>query len=306
MKPWFTSNSIRPTITAPRQPAVSNHGLRRRRRGTRVFQFRLDPVGFCQRRARNTNVVGIEFINGTTTVAVAPIPTNGPDAIVSNAWYHVAVTYNGSANTTSNLLFYWTLLDSNPHQRRLHLRHQHDLRVFPEPARRRRFSASATARAIPAAGTGPTRPIFSEKLTRCASAAWRVRRGKCFLFPPGIAITTQPSPTNQLVGTGQSISYSVTATGSPLNYQWQHNGSPLSERHQQHVHHRLRAAVGFRQLSMFWSPTIFTRSRAWWSSVTVTNLVIITQPVSVAAGYAGTATFNVVRGRRAAALLSMV
>ena len=60
---------------------------------------------------RDTNVVGIEFINNTATIAVAPIPTNGPDAIVSNAWYHVAVTYNGSANTASNLLFYWTLLD---------------------------------------------------------------------------------------------------------------------------------------------------------------------------------------------------
>jgi hypothetical protein len=80
--------------------------------GTRVFQFRLDPVGFAA-GGRNTNFVGIEFINGTTVIAVAPIPTNGPDVIVSNAWYHVAVTYNGSANTTSNLLFYWTLLDTN-------------------------------------------------------------------------------------------------------------------------------------------------------------------------------------------------
>lgn len=78
--------------------------------GTRVFQFRLDPVGFG---GGDTNVCRLEFINGTTTVALAPIPTNGPDAIVSNSWYHVAVTYNGSANTASNLLFYWTLLDTN-------------------------------------------------------------------------------------------------------------------------------------------------------------------------------------------------
>ena len=80
--------------------------------GTRVFQFRLLPVGFVG-GGGDTSVVRIEFINGTTTVAVAPIPTNGPDAIVSNAWYHVAVTYNGSPNTASNLLFYWTLADSN-------------------------------------------------------------------------------------------------------------------------------------------------------------------------------------------------
>ena len=78
--------------------------------GTRVLQFRIDPLGFSA-GGRNTNTCGIEFINGTTTVAVAPIPTNGPDMIISNSWYHVAVTYNGTPNTTSNLLFYWTALD---------------------------------------------------------------------------------------------------------------------------------------------------------------------------------------------------
>lgn len=80
--------------------------------GTRAFQFRMNPVGFVG-GGGDTNFVRIEFINGITTVANAPIPTNGPDAIVSNAWYHVAVTYNGAANSTSNLLFYWTLLDAN-------------------------------------------------------------------------------------------------------------------------------------------------------------------------------------------------
>ena len=78
--------------------------------GTRVFQFRIDPVGFG---GGDTNYCRLEFINGVTTVAYVPIPTNGPDAIVSNNWYHVAVTYNGTANTVSNLLFYWTSLSSN-------------------------------------------------------------------------------------------------------------------------------------------------------------------------------------------------
>lgn len=80
--------------------------------GTRVFQLRLLPVGVVG-GGGDTNLVRIELINGTASVAVAPIPTNGPDAIVSNSWYHIAVTYNGVANTTSNLLFYWTLLDTN-------------------------------------------------------------------------------------------------------------------------------------------------------------------------------------------------
>lgn len=76
----------------------------------RIFQLRLNPVGYG---GGDTNFVRIEFINGTTTIANAPIPTDGPDLIVSNSWYHVAVTYNGVANTTSNLLFYWTLLNPN-------------------------------------------------------------------------------------------------------------------------------------------------------------------------------------------------
>lgn len=78
----------------------------------RVFQFRLLPVGYLG-GGGDTNVVRIEFINGSTTAAIAPIPTNGPDAIVSNAWYHVAVAYNGAANSASNLLLYWTLLATN-------------------------------------------------------------------------------------------------------------------------------------------------------------------------------------------------
>ncbi|MEY4916716.1 MAG: hypothetical protein RL616_629 [Verrucomicrobiota bacterium] len=47
--------------------------------GTRVFQFRLLPVGFVG-GGGDTNVVRLEFINGTATAAVVPIPTNGGKA----------------------------------------------------------------------------------------------------------------------------------------------------------------------------------------------------------------------------------
>ena len=102
-----------PTNSVRNQPCqILNGDANSTGGGTRVFQFRLLPVGFVG-GGGDTSVVRIEFINGTTTVAIAPIPTNGPDAIASNSWYHVAVTYNGSPNTASNLLFYWTLADSN-------------------------------------------------------------------------------------------------------------------------------------------------------------------------------------------------
>ncbi len=88
--------------------------------GVRSWQFRLDPVGF------NPNADGftvalvqpaLEFINVNNGASpqnfVTRIPTNGVDAIASNQWYQVAVTYSGSANTAGNLLIYWTLMDSN-------------------------------------------------------------------------------------------------------------------------------------------------------------------------------------------------
>ncbi len=80
----------------------------------RVFQFRLDPVGFG---SGDSTVPRLEFINlhqnaGIQSVIV-PIPTNGPDAIASNQWYHVAVAYNGNEATLDNIKFYWTLLNTN-------------------------------------------------------------------------------------------------------------------------------------------------------------------------------------------------
>jgi len=78
----------------------------------RVFQWRLDPVGYG---SGNTTVPRLEFINIHQSAGVqnlvVPIPTNTFHAIASNAWYHVAVAYNGAENTPDNLKFYWTRLD---------------------------------------------------------------------------------------------------------------------------------------------------------------------------------------------------
>jgi hypothetical protein len=81
--------------------------------GERLFQWRLNPVGYG---GGNATVPRLEFINLRQEVAIqsviVSIPTNGAHAIVSNGWFHVAVTYNGSENTASNLNFYWTALSS--------------------------------------------------------------------------------------------------------------------------------------------------------------------------------------------------
>lgn len=77
----------------------------------RVFQWRLNPVGYGP---GDTTVPRLEFINlrqgGAIQSILVTIPTNGPNSIASNHWYHVAVTYNGSENTADNFRAYWTSL----------------------------------------------------------------------------------------------------------------------------------------------------------------------------------------------------
>ena len=88
--------------------------------GIRSWQFRLDPVGI------NPNADGyvtpltepaLEFINinngSSIQNFVAPLPLAGADAIVSNGWFHVAVTYDGNENTPNNLKIYWTRLEAS-------------------------------------------------------------------------------------------------------------------------------------------------------------------------------------------------
>jgi hypothetical protein len=86
----------------------------------RIWQFRFDPIGVMT----NTGIFPptgnpqplLDFINvnagGTINELIAPIPTNGPHAIASNQWFHVAVTYNGTPNQPGNFKFYWTAMNS--------------------------------------------------------------------------------------------------------------------------------------------------------------------------------------------------
>src|SRR5438105_1043310 len=56
----------------------------------RIFQFRIDPIGTT---SGNTSTL-LEFINVNQAISVQNIrmtlPTTGPDAALSNNWYHVA------------------------------------------------------------------------------------------------------------------------------------------------------------------------------------------------------------------------
>jgi hypothetical protein len=261
---------------------------------TRVFQLRLDPVGFAA-GGRNTSAVGIEFINGTTTIAVPPIPTTGSNAIAANAWFHMAVTYNGNANTTSNLLFYWTLINSNTTAANCiyGANMSGDLPDTSEAATV--FSIGNSAR-NPGGGTGPDDANFLGLIdeVRISSLA---RASNQMLFAAastGIpVITSQPAPANQFVTTGQMVAFNVTATGPMLKYQWLRNNSPLLNA----TNNEFTIASTAPSNSGSYDVVVTNSYGAVTSSVvslTVTNLMIVTQPVSVAAAYASTAAFNVV------------
>ncbi len=77
----------------------------------RIFQWRIDPVGYG---SGDTSVPRLEFINlrqgGAIQNILLALPTNGPNVIASNQWFHVAVAYDGNDSSPDNFRAYWTAL----------------------------------------------------------------------------------------------------------------------------------------------------------------------------------------------------
>ena len=75
--------------------------------GDRPWQFRIHTNGVA-----GAGLWQLQFFNlgmGSTPF-FANLPTNGPDAILQNNWYHVAVTFDGADNG-GHLNLYWTLMN---------------------------------------------------------------------------------------------------------------------------------------------------------------------------------------------------
>jgi hypothetical protein len=259
--------------------------------GSRVFQFRIDPVGFAA-GGRNTGVCGMEFINGTTTIASAPIPTNGPDAIVSNQWYHVAVTYNGSANTTSNLLFYWTLMDPARTNADCIYGTNMPNNLSPTSSAVTIFSLGNSAR-NPSGGNNPDVANFLGNIDEVRISSVARQASDMVFTPTNVIIASQPAPASQAAGPGQPFSITVLANGQPpLNYQWFQNGSPVAGA----TNSTLTVAAAQPTNSGNYQVIITNNFSAVTSAVAtvmVTNILITSQPSSFVGSYAGTATFSV-------------
>ena len=186
----------------------------------RIFQFRIDPIGTLT--PANTEVL-LKFNNLNNGVSTQPrqmaIPSTGPNAIASNSWYHVAITYDGNAGAADALKFYWTLLDSSRTSANLigYTNLASDL-----PTGSQDFCVGNSGRTasplnfvglidevrISSVARGPAEMVFAE--TR-----------------PPVTITAQP--TNMVVGVGQTATFSISAQGdSPLGFQWRRGGSPMT------------------------------------------------------------------------------
>ncbi len=66
----------------------------------RVFIFRIEKPGFL-------SFVPISG-NSVQGGGLASLPQEGPHAVTTGAWFHVAVSYNGSPGSPHNLKLYWT------------------------------------------------------------------------------------------------------------------------------------------------------------------------------------------------------
>ena len=187
--------------------------------GTRGWQFRLQNGA--------APAIDFNFINasgGSPINTAVPLPTSGIDALATNQWYHVAVTFTGNTPTNSDLpgvlTFYWTLLDKS--------------RTNAD------FLAAVTNSALGTIGGTPSPAVGgSQRTTHGVGNAGsfqgfidEVRVSAIARQPNDMVFTTnavinppiigsQP-PASTFLGYGQPLSLNASVLGTlPISYQWQ-------------------------------------------------------------------------------------
>ena len=196
---------------------------------TRIFTFRLDPIGYQSFAGDTTsNYVRLEFINlykGSSVQNIfMQVPNSGPDAIVNGGWYHVAVTYNGQANTANNLNFYWTLMDAS----------RTNASLIGSATMTLNLATGGTPNFVVGnAGRNPSgnpaNPVNANFLGLIDEVRMSgIARGPSQMMFTAPAITIDTDLTNQVTVLGQTVSFAVSASGlPPLHYQWQHAGTNI-------------------------------------------------------------------------------
>jgi autotransporter-associated beta strand protein len=192
----------------------------------RLFQFRIDPVGFNPNAGGFTSPLtqpAIEFINLNKATSVQNIimllPTSGSDAIVQNGWYHIAVTYNGQPGVGNNLNFYWTLMDSSRTSASLLGSATMNLNLATGVTPN--FVVGNTGRNPGGNATVPLNANFLGLIDEVRMSKVALAAGQMMFSAPSITIDVDV--TNQVTVLGQTVNLAVSASGvPPLRYQWQH------------------------------------------------------------------------------------
>lgn len=191
--------------------------------GTRVWQWRFDPIGVVtsapEPSTGNTQPL-LDFIqipaSGTAAEVYAPIPTTGPNAIASNQWFHIAVTYNGVPNTPGNFNFYWTAM--NPTNTSDNLILSTNLTTSLVANGKPSFSIGNSGRS----DNGNWLGLIDE--VRMSSV---VRGPSGMMF--ALSNVSLPALISQSVYAGSNVTLtSIASGGLPITYQWQLNGTNLT------------------------------------------------------------------------------
>jgi len=186
----------------------------------RIFQFRVDPVG----TVGGNTVPRLHFINlnnGTSVQDIAfDIPTTGPNAIVSNQWYHVAVVYDGNEGAVDNITLYWTWLDQDPSPTAANPIGSSSMTVD--------LRTGATDFCIGNEGrsTGGSSQNFVGLIDEVRMSGIARAANAMQLIDPNPVVLTEP--VGDTLAVGQPASLSVTTMGvPPFAYQWRLGGLPI-------------------------------------------------------------------------------
>jgi len=194
----------------------------------RIFQFRLDPVGFNPNAGGFTSPLlepALEFINlhqnSSIQNIIIPLTTNifnSPDAIVQNGWYHVAVTYNGQPGIANNINFYWTLMDSNRTSASFVGSATMNFNLSTGTPN---FVVGNSGRNPGGNSANPVNANFLGLIDEVRISKVALSAGQMMFSAP--AITIDVDVTNQVTVLGQTVNFAVSASGvPPLRYQWRH------------------------------------------------------------------------------------
>jgi hypothetical protein len=189
--------------------------------GTRGWQFRL------QNQA--VPVVDFNFITasgGSSVNQTFNLPTTGADALATNQWYHVAVTFTGYAPTNNDpagvMTFYWTLLDKNrTNADVLGAITNSGLGTIggtPSPA------IGGSQRTVHGVGNGGSFQGFIDEV-RVSDIARQpndmVFTTNATINPPTFAGGSEP-PASTFLGYGRPLNVNAVVLGTlPITYQWQ-------------------------------------------------------------------------------------